>query len=243
MQAATPSHPARSPKSDFNIRGFSIVPGVVPHTDCDSLTAELTTLFQQHQESSRTRIGGVRNLLRISDRVSQLATSPRLIPILEELVGASVFPVRAIFFDKTAESNWRVPWHQDLTIALKERIDTPGFGPWSIKEGVPHVQPTIEILDRMCAVRLHLDDCDANNGALRVIAGSHLNGELSAEQIGELVRAKAEFTCIAARGDTLIMRPLLLHASSPAQSPSHRRVLHIEYACDELPNGLEWFDR
>jgi hypothetical protein len=39
------------------------------------------------------------------------------------------------------------------------------------------------------------------------------------------------------------MCPLTLHASSPAQAASHRRVIHIEYACDNLPAGLEWNNR
>jgi len=39
------------------------------------------------------------------------------------------------------------------------------------------------------------------------------------------------------------MRPLILHASSCAQEASARRVLHIEFASEELPGGLDWFDR
>jgi hypothetical protein len=36
------------------------------------------------------------------------------------------------------------------------------------------------------------------------------------------------------------MRPLLLHASSPAADPRHRRVIHLEFAAEPLPGGLEW---
>jgi ectoine hydroxylase-related dioxygenase (phytanoyl-CoA dioxygenase family) len=82
-------------------------------------------------------------------------------------------PVRAIFFDKSSGSNWLVPWHQDLTIAVASKCEAPGFGPWSVKDGIPHVQPPDELLKQMIALRLHLDDCDASNGALRVIPGSH----------------------------------------------------------------------
>jgi len=35
----------------------------------------------------------------------------------------------------------------------------------------------------------------------------------------------------------------VLHASSPAKSPSHRRVIHIEYASGTLPEGLRWFEQ
>jgi hypothetical protein len=69
------------------------------------------------------------------------------------------FPVRAIYFDKTPDSNWNVAWHQNLTIAVRERRDAAGFGPWSVKAGVPHVQPPVELLEHLVAVRLHLDPC------------------------------------------------------------------------------------
>ena len=112
-----------------------------------------------------------------------------------------------------------------------------------MKHGVVHVQPPLEILRDMTAVRLHLDPCDQDNGALRVIPGSHLNGELDAAEIETLAGLGQTVTCEISRGGALLMRPLLLHASSSAKSPSHRRVLHIEYAGDELPNGLKWYDR
>lgn len=209
---------------------------------CDELASELTALLDGQRNSSKTRIGGVRNILRQSRQVTAFANSiPR--EHIENLFGRSAFPVRAIFFDKTAESNWRVPWHQDLTIAVAARIETEGFGPWSVKEGVVHVQPPTEVLANMATLRLHLDNCGADNGPLRLIPGSHQHGELSADAINNLVASACAVTCEIPKGGALMMRPLLLHASSPARLPSHRRVLHLEYACEELPNGLNWFDR
>ena len=54
-------------------------------------------------------------------------------------------PVRGIYFDKRPGTNWLVAWHQDLTLALKERSEVPGWGPWSVKDGVPHVQPPVDV--------------------------------------------------------------------------------------------------
>ena len=153
------------------------------------------------------------------------------------------FPVRALFFDKTADANWRVAWHQDVTIAIVEKIETAEFEGWSIKEEIVHVQPARRILEGMVTIRLHLDDCGADNGALKVIPGSHPHGKLNAAQIREWTLNENTFICEASKGGALLMRPLLLHSSSPSQNPLHRRVLHIEYATDELPNGLKWFDR
>ena len=225
----------------FSRDGFQMLPGLFLEEECDGLAAELSYCFDQQQNSARTKIGGVRNLLRASPRVAQLASSPRLISILEKLVEATAFPVRAIFFDKTAEANWRVPWHQDLAIAVAERIETSGYGGWSLKDGVNHVQPPQDILESMATVRLHLDDCDAGNGALKVIPNSHLRGKLDATEIAEWTK-RAAVSCEVPKGGALLMRPLLLHASSPAENPSHRRVLHIEYATQELPNHLKWFE-
>ncbi|HSY09384.1 MAG TPA: phytanoyl-CoA dioxygenase family protein [Candidatus Dormibacteraeota bacterium] len=187
-------------------------------------------------------MGGIRNLLRDSSRVNETATSAKLISYLENLLGGKVFPVRAIFFDKTPESNWRVPWHQDLSIAVAKQIETPGFNAWSIKDEILHVCPPREILERMATARLHLDECDAENGALKVIPSSQADGKLNATEIGEWTREEAVI-CEVPKGGALLMRPLLLHSSSPAKKPSHRRVLHIEYATIELPNGLKWFER
>jgi ectoine hydroxylase-related dioxygenase (phytanoyl-CoA dioxygenase family) len=136
-----------------------------------------------------------------------------------------------------------VTWHQDLAIAVKERVDTPGFGPWSLKDGVAHAHAPAGVLQRMLAVRIHLDDADCTNGALRVIPGSHLAGKLTDAAMEKLVATGKQVMCTARAGDALVMRPLLLHASSRAVVPSRRRVVHIEYAIDELASPLQWFER
>ena len=228
--------------AEFERSGFSIVKDIIPAATCDALAAELSAQFERQQSKARNRIGGVRNLLQ-DRRVADIALSPSLRSLLSDCVGKSMFPVRAIFFDKTEKANWRVPWHQDLAIAVAKRIETSGFDAWSMKEGVHHVQPPREILEAMVAVRLHLDDCDAMNGALKVIPGSHRQGRLDGGEIDRMVQRGRAVTCEVPKGGVLLMRPLLLHASSPAEKPSHRRVLHIEYVGVELPNGLKWFER
>lgn len=154
----------------------------------------------------------------------------------------SVRPVRGIFFDKSPETNWLVPWHQDLTIVVRERKEVPGFGPWSVKDGQVHVQPPVECLRQMLTLRLHLDAADEANGALRVIPGSHASGRLSAAGICEWREMQPEEVCSVKAGGALLMRPLLLHASGRSHSPRHRRVLHLEYAAFDLPAGLQWHE-
>ena len=220
--------------------GFEVLPAVLSAAQCGFLLNELSPLFEQQQASARTRLGGLRHLLRASPSVGELAHSKQLTGMLTSRLGHGVRPVRALFFDKTPDTNWSVPWHQDLTIAIAERIDTPGFSGWSAKHGIFHVQPPAEVLERMVTIRLHLDACGSDNGALKIIPGSHRHGKLDTAAIAEWTQQPV-CTCSVPQGGALLMCPLLLHSSSPATTPSHRRVLHIEYTTVELPNGLKWF--
>ncbi|HTE87683.1 MAG TPA: phytanoyl-CoA dioxygenase family protein, partial [Terriglobales bacterium] len=123
-----------------------------------------------------------------------------------------------------------------------ERKEAAHFGPWSIKAGVPHVQPPPSVMAKMLAIRLHLDESHEGNGPLRVISGSHRAGFLSAEGIS-IWRERPSVVCAVPRGGAILMRPLLLHASSSSLKPEPRRVIHLEFAADDLPDGLQWHDR
>jgi len=213
------------------VDGFEIVPSMLTQSEIEALRSALDSLKIRP---------GHRNLMQRVPGIAALAMSPKILGLLENLLGTVPFPVRSIFFDKTPKANWLVPWHQDLSIAVKRRLDAVGYGPWSTKEGVPHVQPPTGILKSMVTLRLHLDDCDESNGALRVIPASHRQGRLNAAEIVELRSNQKEVVCRLGAGDGLLMRPLLLHASSEAWAPAHRRVVHLEYAACSLPDGLEW---
>ncbi len=220
-------------QSDFAKNGFAILPGILAPDRISSLVQETAIL-------SEAQSAGLRGLLGRSTLVRQLAVSKILNDLASTLLPAPAFPVRAILFDKTPDTNWKVPWHQDLAIAVAERREVEGFGPWSVKDGVPHAHASVWLLERMVTLRLHLDDCPADNGALRVLPGSHRGGKLSAKQIAEWRERVPETVCEVPAGGVLLMQPLLLHASSASSSPTHRRVLHLEYACDPLPGGLCW---
>ncbi len=183
-----------------------------------------------------------RDLLRRVPEAKRFAESAAVRSLVEPVLGPNPFAVRGLFFDKTVDANWKVAWHQDLTIAVQRRVDVSGFGPWSVKAGVPHVQPPALLLERMLSLRLHLNDCDASNGALRVLPGSHRHGKLTANDIQKWRAGVPAFVCAVKRGGVLLMRPLLLHASSSATHPSHRRVIHLEFAAESLSGGLQWLE-
>ncbi|HEY6377368.1 MAG TPA: phytanoyl-CoA dioxygenase family protein [Edaphobacter sp.] len=106
-----------------------------------------------------------------------------------------------------------------------------------------HVQPPDYVLEKMLSVRIHLDDCPATNGALRVIRESHRNGKLAETAIADMIRGCEAVTCEMRAGGALLMRPLLIHSSSASETPAHRRVVHLDYANISLPAGLSWFEQ
>lgn len=210
--------------------GYKTVPNVLTLGKVESLRQVIASISAGREVRRRGEIYGIRNLLSLSEEVRGIA---------RDLVGPPYFAVRATFLDKVPGANWKITWHQDSVITVRERRDVPGFGPWSVKAGVVHVQPPPEILERMVAIRLHLDDCTRDNGALRVLPGTHRFGWIDHEV--DAWRAKVpEVCCEVPCGGALYMNPLILHASSPAVRPEHRRVIHIEYARERLPGGLEW---
>jgi ectoine hydroxylase-related dioxygenase (phytanoyl-CoA dioxygenase family) len=217
--------------------GFAIVPGVLSGVQIDRLRTVAGAGDVLRRGGST--FGG-RNLLALPE-LRKIAAERAIRDLVSPGVGAAAIPVRALFFDKTPEANWPALWHQDLTIAVAQPHHLPGFGPWSMKAGIVHVEPPAELLAGMLTVRLHLDDCHEANGPLRVIPGSHGQGRLTRERIQAIRQTTAETICLAPAGAALLMRPLLLHASSPAKEPRHRRVLHIEFArADALPPPLRW---
>ena len=217
--------------------GFTFVREMLSGSEVMALVAALEI------ETLATIRAGRRNLTQTVPAVRDLASSAMLHAIGTAVLGGPSFVVRVLLFDKTAVSNWGLGWHQDKAIAVRERRDVPGFSGWSVKEGVPHVHAPASVFERMVTVRVHLDDCDAGNGALRILPESHRRGRLTEHAIQQICAATSEITCAARAGDALVMSPLLLHGSSPALTPRHRRVLHFELAADELPDGLEWFER
>lgn len=228
---------------EIDQEGFLVIQDGIDVETIDALLGEIENAKVAEFASSRSgKVFGLRNLLNVLPAARELANSAFMRSLFEPLLGNNAKVVRAIYFDKHKEANWKVAWHQDLTIAVRQRSNVAGFGAWSMKAGIPHVQPPVSVLENMLTLRLHLDHTDEANGALRVLPGSHKHGRLSARQIQSWQERDEIVTCEVAKGGAMLMRPLLLHASSAAKNPRHRRVLHFEYSASDLPDGLEWFD-
>jgi hypothetical protein len=219
---------------ELETAGYAVIPGAVSDDQIQHLSREITGVAEATQ--------GTRKLLDAlwcSELADQLRVDPRLRPLLPPNAQA----VQCTLFVKSVAKNWLVSLHQDLSIPVAERVDSSQCSGWSQKEGDLFVQPPIAALENIVAVRLHLDDCDERNGALRIVSGSHRLGRLSsAAALAERQRT-GESSVAVARGGVMLMRPLLLHASSKASGDSHRRVLHFVFGPPDLPEGLRWPSR
>lgn len=216
--------------AEIREQGFGIRRGVVVASVIEGMRASLPVVPS----------GGVRNALAVSEVLAELARTATVRLLASAVLGERARVTRAILFDKTKRANWRVPWHQDTTIAVRHRVETPGFGPWSVKDGVVHVKPPAAVLESVLTLRLHLDPCDESNGPLVVLPGSHLEGFLNEAQARTLMMDTPSVTCVAGIGDVVAFRPLLMHSSQKSAMANHRRVLHLEFAAGRPAESLEW---
>jgi ectoine hydroxylase-related dioxygenase (phytanoyl-CoA dioxygenase family) len=203
--------------------GYAIVPQVVTADEIRRLLHSLEGLAAHRSRA------GVRHLLN-NPAVAECATDRRMLGIAQSVLGRDAFPFKATLFDKSPDANWLITWHQDTALPLREKLETPGWGPWSVKEGIAYAHAPAKALEQLVALRLHFDDSDMENGPLRVIPGSHCQGVLSDQQVENIVDKGEHVTCLVGQGGVIVMRPLIIHASSKSQSDKPRRVLHIEYA-------------
>jgi len=205
-----------------------------------ALSAAELAFLDESLPSTEGRRGGVRDVFDKAPALRAVLTWPGVVDVVQTHVGDAVC-VRALLFDKSGNANWRVPWHQDLSVPVDEVPDVwpEGWTGSSVKEGVPHIQPPAAFMEAMLTLRIHVDDCDVEAGAVRCVPGSHRRGRLSEEDIRDLVdNDNHAVMWTAAAGDILAFRPLLLHASSKASSPTRRRILHLEFVPSVLLRSL-----
>src|SRR3984957_402137 len=210
-------------KQTIDQNGFAILPEQFAPSQLDQLLTDID------RETPRRSRAGIRHALAL-DPVAAFARQRILSEIAREVLGADAFPFRATLSDKSPTSNWLVVWHQDTALPFRERIDLPGWGPWSVKDGIPYAHAPAEVLRQVVALRVHLDESNLANGPLRVLPGTHNQSVLSDDEIGNLATRITPVDCVVRRGGILAMKPLIVHASSKSHSEMPRRVLSTEYA-------------
>lgn len=215
----------------FEQDGFAALAAILSDAACADISSALTQIAG--------KAIGYRSLLEFP-WCKELAQIVRAHPAIAATLVADAVAVQCTYFEKSQDRNWLVPIHQDLSIPVREKIDHPALSGWSEKEGVVFVQPPEIVLGQLTAVRLHIDDCGMDDGPLRVVPGSHLAGKFSAEDALIARDTAGEVVCTVEKGGALLLRPLLLHASSKTVGASRRRVLHMVFGPRVLPFGLEW---
>ena len=228
-------------KSIFE-KGFTVIEDIYTDTEVDGIMASIDETDQSNPAFRKTKdLFAIRQFLKEVPNVKRTIFNDRLISIIKSLFGEDYFVVKSIYFDKPEESNWFVAWHQDLTISVDKKVDLPGYGSWTNKQNQFSVQPPIVILENNFTIRIHLDDTDENNGALKVVTGSHLKDIYRAENIDW--SQEKETIGKVDRGGVMIMRPLLMHASERTTNKERRRVIHIEFSKAELPEEINWSEK
>ena len=231
-------------QTQFAEQGFAIIDQCLPLNAVERMIERIEVARQrveaQESVSNMSGVYALRNLTDVVPEVVELLSLPSVFSLVTAILGDRAFLVRSTLFDKTDGANWGVFWHQDLSIAVKERHEVDGYHAWTRKAGVQCVQPPIEVMSRILTVRLHLDDCKADNGALKVLPGSHRHQQLTSDRIEQISAGDQAVICEVPVGGAVLMSPLLLHASSPMNTSGHRRVIHFEFAAIELPPPLDW---
>ena len=221
-------------KQEFNHSGFALIPKLFTPEELQPLLAEI--------EQSKDLIpkAGLRQTNKKLISSQELILSNQVKETCANILGEDTQLVRAILFDKSPEQNWGVLWHQDKTISVDNKVAIGDWGSRSIKDGKHHVQPPLAVLKQMLTLRIHLDPCMKENGCLKLIPNSHKLGIMTQEEIKDLVSRKTSLDCEAGIGDTLIMRPHIVHSSNKMTKGEHRRILHLEFSSFNLPDNLNW---
>jgi ectoine hydroxylase-related dioxygenase (phytanoyl-CoA dioxygenase family) len=219
--------------------GFAIINDIYSEAEIETIVTVIEIADQSKVTFRKTDdLFAIRRFLCEIPGVKNLIFNEKLKSLIRNLFGNEYFIVKSIYFDKPERSNWFVAWHQDLTIAVDKKSDLAGYAPWTVKLDNFAVQPPVAILQENFTIRIHLDDTDENNGALKVITGSHYD-VLRAENINP---SDQEF-CPVKAGGVMIMRPLLMHASERSTNNQRRRVIHIEFGKAELPEPINWAEK
>ncbi len=218
--------------SQLNIKGFKIIESIYTQNEIRDLLNLVGPIDEKHKF-------GLREFLKDHPTVTARVFTPKLKEIIRQISPNCDKVIKSIYFNKPPVANWSVAWHQDLTINVAEKQDVPGFKNWRPNPERTVVQPSMDILQRMFTIRIHLDTCTIENGALRVIEGSHYNGVINMKEWMDQ-RKGVERICEVKSGGILIMKPLLLHASKRTENKKSRRVIHLEFYDQKLPGSLEW---
>ncbi|MGI9581219.1 phytanoyl-CoA dioxygenase family protein [Chryseobacterium sp. RRHN12] len=222
--------------------GFAVINNVFSQQELEEIDYVLQNIDTSKENFRKSEdLFAIRQFFKEVPEIRDLIFNENIRNVIKEIFGEKYFVVKSIYFDKPETSNWYVAYHQDLTISVDKKLELHGFGPWTTKQNQFAVQPPVDILENIYTIRIHLDDTDENNGALKVIPKSHAKGIYRPETIDWTI--ETEELCNVEKGGVMIMKPLTLHGSNRTTNGRKRRVIHIEFSDIELPEVLQWSER
>lgn len=229
-------------KAEIENVGFTTIKNVFS----DGQIEEILQLINQSDTSRKTfrksaDLFAIRQFLKEVPGIAELILNDEFKMLIQNVFGQDYFVIKSIYFDKPEQSNWFVSYHQDLTISVDKKVELDDYTKWTVKQDQFSVQPPLDMLKQIFTVRIHLDDTDESNGALKVVPGSHLKDIYRPEDIDWA--NETEHICDVPKGGVMIMKPLLLHSSSRTTNNNKRRVIHIEFCNQELHAELKWVER
>jgi ectoine hydroxylase-related dioxygenase (phytanoyl-CoA dioxygenase family) len=222
-------------------QGFAIQNAMYSAMEIDNIISciEKASAEQKLAENAK-HLFAIRQALAKIPALASLVFTEKLDAVLTSLFDEPYFLTKAIYFDKPSESNWFVAYHQDLSISVDRKEEVADYQHWTFKKGQYGVQPPLAILENSITIRIHLDDTEKENGALRVIPKSHRKGIYRPETIDWKV--ETEHICEVEKGGIMLMKPLTLHASDRTTNGKQRRVLHLEFSSKQLAKPLQWLE-
>ena len=163
-------------------------------------------------------------------RVWDLLTHPRIVALVEDLLGPSVIGWGSHFFCKMPGDGKTVSWHQDSSY-------------WPLTPS------------KAITVWLAIDDADRENACMRYLPGIHVLGHLT-YQLSETdeanvlnqtvpgIEAYGEPVDVVLRaGEASLHSDLLLHSSEANQSPRRRCGLTLRYSPGDVHAFLGWHEK
>ena len=229
-------------RQELNHLGFTVLDNIFSDAEIDNILSAINSCDTSNPTFRISQdLFAIRQFLKEIPAIQTLIFNSKLKFTIKNILGDNFFVVKSIYFDKPEKSNWFVSYHQDLTISVDKKTSIANYGPWSVKQNQFAVQPPLDILKNIYTIRIHLDNTDENNGALKVVPKSHLKGIYRPETIDWT--KESEVICSVSKGGIMLMRPLLLHSSSRTTNAKQRRVIHLELSNTDLDPELNWAEK
>ena len=229
-------------KKELDQKGFTIIDTVFTDSEVTAINEYIeTNKGKLSNKTTSTDLFAIRRLFTALPDIKNKILNSNIKSIINTIFGSDYFIIKGLYFDKPSLSNWFVAYHQDLSVSVSNKSGSPAFKGWTVKDNQFGVQPPVYVLENIYTIRIHLDDCTAQNGALHVIPGSHKKGVYIAQEADRT--KEAEIICEVPKGGIMLMRPLLLHASYKSTAAANRRVLHLEFCNTELPESIYWAEK